>query len=100
MGSRSARPPGVRHLGPHSPEVACPELHHYNWHRPNGGLHGRPPISRLVSADNLVSLHSSPIWKDRPTYRTLAWVVPGKEQSHMRKEAGHGEGYYDLRGAR
>jgi hypothetical protein len=28
------------------------------------------------------------------TYRRVSWVVPGKEQSHMRKEAGHGEGYY------
>jgi hypothetical protein len=28
------------------------------------------------------------------TYRTVSWVVPDKEQSHMRKEAGHGEGYY------
>jgi len=33
-------------------------LHHYNWHRPHGGLHGCPPISRVVSADNLVSLHT------------------------------------------
>lgn len=33
-------------------------LHHYNWHRPHGGLHGRPPISRVVPANNLVSTHS------------------------------------------
>ena len=33
-------------------------LHYYNWHRPHGGIHGRPPISRVVPADNLVSLHS------------------------------------------
>ena len=33
-------------------------LHAYNWHRPHGGLHGRPPISRLASRDNLVSLHT------------------------------------------
>ena len=33
-------------------------LHQYNWHRPHGGLHGSPPISRVASADNLVSLHS------------------------------------------
>ena len=33
-------------------------LHHYNWHRPHGGLHGCPPISRVVSADNLLNLHS------------------------------------------
>jgi transposase InsO family protein len=33
-------------------------LHYYNWHRPHGGLHGRPPISRVVPADNLVSLHN------------------------------------------
>jgi transposase InsO family protein len=33
-------------------------LHYYNWHRPHGGIHGCPPISRVVSADNVVSLHS------------------------------------------
>ena len=32
-------------------------LHHYNWHRDHGSLHGRPPMSRLVAADNLVTLH-------------------------------------------
>jgi len=32
-------------------------LHYYNWHRPHGGIHGRPPISRVVPADNLLSLH-------------------------------------------
>jgi transposase InsO family protein len=35
-----------------------PWLHFYNWHRPHGGLNGRPPISRVVLADNLVSLHN------------------------------------------
>jgi transposase InsO family protein len=33
-------------------------LHHYNWHRDHSSLHGRPPMSRLVAADNLVRLHS------------------------------------------
>jgi transposase InsO family protein len=33
-------------------------LHYYNWHRPHGGIHGRPPISRVVPADNLLSLHT------------------------------------------
>ena len=33
-------------------------LHHYNWHRPHGSLHGRPPITRVLGADNLVRLHS------------------------------------------
>jgi len=33
-------------------------LHHYNWHRPHGSLHGSPPMSRLVAADNLVRLHT------------------------------------------
>jgi transposase InsO family protein len=33
-------------------------LHYYNWHRPHGGIHGCPPISRVVSADNVVSLHT------------------------------------------
>lgn len=33
-------------------------LHHYNWHRPHTAAHGRPPITRVVSADNLVRLHS------------------------------------------
>jgi hypothetical protein len=36
----------------------APWLHQYNWHRPHGGLHGCPPISRVVPADNLVSLHT------------------------------------------
>jgi transposase InsO family protein len=35
-----------------------PWLHYYNWHRPHGGIHGCPPISRVVRADNLVSLHT------------------------------------------
>jgi transposase InsO family protein len=33
-------------------------LHHYNWHRPHGSLHGQPPLSRVLSADDLVRLHS------------------------------------------
>ena len=33
-------------------------LHYYNWHRPHGGIHHRPPISRVVEADNLLSTHS------------------------------------------
>lgn len=33
-------------------------LHHYNWHRPHGSLQGRPPISRVIPADNLLSAHS------------------------------------------
>lgn len=33
-------------------------LHHYNWHRPHGSLQGRPPIARVLSADNLMRLHS------------------------------------------
>ena len=33
-------------------------LHHYNWHRPHGSLQGRPPITRVLSADNLMRLHS------------------------------------------
>ena len=33
-------------------------LYYYNWARGHGALHGRPPISRLVAADNLVAVHS------------------------------------------
>ena len=33
-------------------------LHHYNWHRNHGSLQGRPPMSRLLAADNLMRLHS------------------------------------------
>ena len=33
-------------------------LHHYNWHRPHTSVDGRPPITRVLSADNLVRLHS------------------------------------------
>jgi transposase InsO family protein len=33
-------------------------LHYYNWHRRHGSLHDRPPISRLVPADNLLSAHT------------------------------------------
>ena len=33
-------------------------LHRYNWHRPHGSLHDKPPISRLgLSEDNLLRLH-------------------------------------------
>ena len=32
-------------------------LHYYNWHRRHGGIQGRPPISRVVPADNLLSAH-------------------------------------------
>lgn len=35
-----------------------PWLHHYNWHRRHMSLGGRPPITRVVSADKLVRLHS------------------------------------------
>jgi transposase InsO family protein len=33
-------------------------IHHYNWHRPHTAASGQPPITRVVSADNLVRLHS------------------------------------------
>jgi len=33
-------------------------LHHYNWHRPHTSVHGRPPITRVVPAHDLVRLHS------------------------------------------
>jgi transposase InsO family protein len=33
-------------------------LHHYNWHRPHTAAAGQPPITRVVSADNLVRLHN------------------------------------------
>jgi transposase InsO family protein len=35
-----------------------PWLHYYNWHRHHGGVQGRPPISRVIPADNLLSAHS------------------------------------------
>jgi transposase InsO family protein len=33
-------------------------LHHYNWHRPHTSVAGRPPITRIVPAHDLVRLHS------------------------------------------
>ena len=33
-------------------------LHYYNWHRRHTALNGRPPISRLVGADNLLRAHT------------------------------------------
>lgn len=39
-------------------QALAPWLHHYNVHRPHASLHGRPPASRLPTADNLVRLHT------------------------------------------
>ena len=33
-------------------------LHYYNWHRRHSALAGQPPISRVVSQDDLLRLHS------------------------------------------
>jgi transposase InsO family protein len=33
-------------------------LHHYNWHRPHTAVGGRPPITRVIPAHDLVRLHS------------------------------------------
>ncbi|MGO4741629.1 IS481 family transposase, partial [Bosea sp. 2KB_26] len=34
-------------------------LHHYNWHRPHGGIQANTPISRLaLGEDNLLTLHT------------------------------------------
>lgn len=34
-------------------------LHHYNWHRPHGGIKSQTPISRLgIAEDNLLRLHT------------------------------------------
>lgn len=34
-------------------------MHRYNWHRPHGGIHNKPPISRLaLTGNNLLRLHS------------------------------------------
>ena len=36
-----------------------PWLHDYNWHRPHGGIHYRPPFSRLlIPMNNVLTLHS------------------------------------------
>ena len=35
-----------------------PWLHHYNWHRRHTSLGGQAPVTRLLSADNLVRFHS------------------------------------------
>ena len=33
-------------------------MHHYNWHRPHGGIHGSIPISKLgLTGNNLLRLH-------------------------------------------
>jgi transposase InsO family protein len=32
-------------------------LHHYNWHRPHSAV-GGPPVTRILTADNLVRAHS------------------------------------------
>ncbi|MDP1960609.1 MAG: IS481 family transposase, partial [Reyranella sp.] len=33
-------------------------MHHYNWHRPHGGIDGTIPISRLgLTGNNLLRLH-------------------------------------------
>jgi transposase InsO family protein len=40
-------------------QAALPRwLHYYNWHRQHGSLQGRPPISRVIPADNLLSAHN------------------------------------------
>jgi transposase InsO family protein len=40
-------------------QAALPRwLHYYNWHRRHGSLQGRPPISRVVPANNLLSAHT------------------------------------------
>ena len=33
-------------------------LHHYNWHRRHTALDGRPPISRVIPADDLLRVHT------------------------------------------
>ena len=33
-------------------------LHYYNWHRRHSALNGQPPISRVVSKDDLLRLHT------------------------------------------
>jgi transposase InsO family protein len=39
--------------------AALPQwLHFYNWHHRHSSLGGNPPITRVLSADNLVRLHS------------------------------------------
>jgi transposase InsO family protein len=35
-----------------------PWLHHYNWHRRHTSLGGHPPITRVLTADNLVRFHT------------------------------------------
>ena len=32
-------------------------LHYYNWHRPHTSIGGRPPVTRIVAAHDLVRLH-------------------------------------------
>lgn len=33
-------------------------LHHYNWHRPHSALNHHPPLSRVLSQDDLLRLHT------------------------------------------
>jgi len=50
--------------GPAYPTSACRTmalprwLHYYNWHRRHRALDGQPPISRLVTRDDLLRDHS------------------------------------------
>ena len=39
-------------------QALSPWLHRYNWHRPHRSLHRLPPISRLISEDNLLTTHT------------------------------------------
>src|SRR5262249_41070042 len=51
-------------------QAALPRyLHYYNWHRPHGSLQSRPPISRVIPADNLLSAHK--VCLPRPPGRSL-----------------------------
>jgi transposase InsO family protein len=41
----------------HRTEALPAWLYYYNWARPHGALHGRPPITCLAAPNNLVAVH-------------------------------------------
>jgi transposase InsO family protein len=42
----------------HRTDALASWQHHYNWHRPHSGIGGQAPISRIKSANNLLTVHN------------------------------------------
>jgi hypothetical protein len=66
-------------------------LHHYNWHRPQGSLQDKPPISRGLLEDDQLRFHNQP--ESAQMFSVPACRGVARERVKARSSATHRQVY-------